>query len=209
MKAITRACSPATLACWLWLALFLGFASSAQAQFTFKKMSLGAHLGFQNTFNQGGNPQAPKGSIEEIGYGVGPSYISLGIEWTYRFQEHLAAAAETHLSFNSCGKPSGEICEDGSVPIMIAAFTKLRIYMLTESFRPLVEVGIGYWQSVAFTKSAVTAFGPVASLGFDWFFGEDMLLGMRVQYGLELFVGPKSFIPFHQLMVNFTFATYI
>ena len=185
-----------------------------QAEAQYKHVGMGGSLGLQNTFNQSGNPAAAEGTREKYGYGVGFSYISLGFEGSFRFENKWAASFETLLSFHSCGGPSPEgspvgICTSGKTPIMLAVSASIRYYFITDEFRPFADLGIGYWRSVAYTQNAVNAFGPHLTFGFEWFFKEEISLGFQLRYGLQLMAEKSGLYPFHQLMGGVVFRTYL
>jgi hypothetical protein len=187
----------------------LGITEYAEAQF--KHWSIGASLGIQNTFNQAGDPSAPEGTRANLGYGVGISYLSLGIEGSWRFETNWAVNFETLLSFHSCGTPTATnpnaVCGgDYKTPVMLAVLIDLRYYFITDEFRPFIDVGIAYWQSIGLVRSNISA--PTLTLGFDWFFKEDLALGLRMRYGMQVMVEPAQLFIFHQIMALATFNAY-
>lgn len=198
------------------VATWLVWEGAAEAQY--KHWGLGFTAGFQNTFNQLGDPNAkPVGSRYNLGYGVGPSYISLGVEGSWRFESKWAIAAETHFSFHSCATSTrdpaqepGTVCsKDHLNPIMLFADVLIRYYFITDEFRPFVDVGIGYWQSLALVNSNVSAFGPTATVGFEWFFKEELSLGVRFRYGLQVVVESTQLSVFHHIIAVATFNAYL
>lgn len=200
----------------LFFVLCLLWTGQAQAQY--KHWGLGFVAGFQNTFNQLGDPNAkPVGSRYNLGYGVGPSYISLGVEGSWRFENKWAIAAETHFSFHACATPTrdpalepGTVCsKDHLSPIMLFADVVIRHYFITDEFRPFVDVGIGYWQSLGLVNANISAFGPTATVGFEWFFKEELSLGVRFRYGLQIVVDTTQLSIFHHISAFATFNAYI
>lgn len=200
----------------LFAAVWLLGTQEAEAQY--KHFGLGFVAGVQNTFNQVGDPKAvPVGSRYNLGYGVGFSYISLGVEGSWRFEDRWAVSAETHFSFHSCATPNRDpkaeprtVCsKDHLSPIMLFVNVLIRHYFITDEFRPYIDLGIGYWQSLALVNSPVSAFGPTATLGFEYFFQEEISLGIRVRYGMQVVVEDTQLSVFHQLMAVATFNAYL
>lgn len=187
--------------------LFL-FAPSAQAQY--KHVPLGFSAGFQMTSNAGGNVNAPAGTLANQGYGVGLSYLTIGGHGGWRFEDNMAVIGEAHVSFHQCAVP-GTVCKTGSTPIMLSVYTDFRFYFLTDSFRPYINVGVAYWQSVAFVDTNLSSFGPTVALGFEWFIPEveEIALGLQVRYNLQLAVGNTGLDVFHGVHALFAFTTYI
>ncbi|TNE47246.1 MAG: hypothetical protein EP343_20640 [Deltaproteobacteria bacterium] len=189
-----------------------------QADAQYKHFGLGFVAGIQNTFNQVGDPKAePVGSRYNLGYGVGFSYISLGVEGSWRFEDRWAVSAETHFSFHSCATPNRDakqeprtVCsKDHLSPIMLFVNVLIRHFFITDEFRPYIDIGIGYWQSLALVNASVSAFGPTATLGFEYFFQEELSLGIRVRYGMQVVVEETQLSVFHQIMAVATFNAYI
>ncbi len=192
--------------------------SMAGGGYNFKKYGLGFTLGIQNTFNQTGDPEArPIGSRSNIGYGIGFSYLSLGVEGSWEFSQNLALTLETHISFHSCATPTLDakttptaVCsKDHPTPIMFAAFTSLNYLFVQDDFRPYVGLGIGVWNSLALVNASSTAFGPTATLGFHWFFAESLSLGIRVRYGTQIVIEANRLSVFHQIMAVANFMAYL
>ncbi len=185
----------------------------ANAQY--KHHGLGFLAGIQNTFNQGGDPNAePKGGRANLGYNVGISYISLGFEYNLRFEDNWMFTVESHFSIHSCGTPSATesnaVCGgEYRTPIMFAAVTGIRYLFLTDEIRPYIDLGIGFWQSIALVRTGITSFGPTLTGGFEYFFMEELSLGLRLRYGLQLTIDSAQIVPFHQLMVLATFNAYL
>ncbi len=180
----------------------------------YKHHGLGVMLGFQNTFNQTGDPQAKPGSRANLGYGVGFSYLSLGIEYSMRFEDNWMFAVETYFSIHSCGSPTATdanaVCGgEYKTPLMFAAFSEIRYLFLTDEFRPFISFGLGFWQTLALVRTGLTAFGPELSSGFEYFFMEELSIGFRLRYGLQLTVSASQIFPFHQLMGHITFNAYL
>lgn len=193
-----------------WCCL-LSWNGAAEAQY--KHMALGATAGFLLTSNPGGIANAPKGTRTEAGYGIGPSFVTLGAHGGWRFEDNLGVYFETHISFHQCGVPN-DVCDAGSTPIKLSVYTDFRIFFMTDSFRPYVNIGVGYWQTLGLQgpgKTGLSSFGPTAALGFEWFIPgvEEIALGLQIRYNLQLVVGPKGIEPFHGMHAVFAFTTYL
>lgn len=201
-KRIVLLCAIAVCLCGVTLE-----STSAFAQF--KHRAIGAVAGFQLTSNPGGDINAAKGSRTERGYGVGPSYFTLGGHGGYHFDERFGLYVQAVAGFHQCSVPN-DVCEAGSTPISLSVFTDFRIFFMTDSFRPYFNIGVGYWQLLGFVKTNIASFGPTAALGFEWFLPgvEEIALGLEVRYGLQLVIGEKGLEPFHSLNANFVFTTY-
>ncbi len=187
--------------------LFTVFSIPSASALSLKTTALNVNAAFLNTFNVAGDPTADNARMKN-GYGVGPGG-ALAIEWNYRFYNfQWAVSGEAYISLHGCAVPN-DVCASGSTPMMFSAFTMLRYFFLTDDFRPYAEFGLGYWQSVMFVKTNITEFGPALGGGFEYFVSDEISIGLRVRYGLQLFVGDKGLVPFHQLMGIFTFSAYI
>ena len=196
---------------WTWLCFLGGFLamgwvmtpSTAHAQY--KHTSIGIHASVPFTFNVGGDPTSTNNRAKN-GYGVGAGG-ALGLEYTQRFADAWAFAIEAHVSLHACAVPN-DICVSTSTPVMVEAFTDLRYYFLTDEFRPFVELAVGFWQTLTFVQGHITAPGLAPGVGFDYFLKEEISIGVKFRYGLQLFIDQKvGLFPFHSLMgsVNVSF----
>ncbi|MCB9639473.1 MAG: outer membrane beta-barrel protein [Myxococcales bacterium] len=213
MTYILRRLAPFGLFGLILFGSMLALPSQAQAQF--KHHGLGIILGTRYTFNVEGDPNSSN-AIAQRGYGVSIAYFNLGLEYQYRFLNNWLVGVDAHISFHSCNagqtatsKGGTGVCERGvSTPIMFTAATEIRYLFLTDEFRPYVGLGIGVWQSLVFVDTPLTSFGPVLTIGFEWFFKEELSLGLRVRNGLQLLVGSQNITPFYTISGGLVFNAY-
>jgi outer membrane protein W len=193
----------------LWMGMLV-WLNDAQAQY--KHHGLGIIAGSRYTFNVEGDP-ASNNLLAQRGYGVSAAYLSLGIDYQYRFTNNWIVAVEAAFSFHACNAgqagPNAVCVRGEATPLMLTANTGLRYLFLTDDFRPYVGFGIGYWQSLAFVQQNLSSFGPTAEVGFEWFFKEELSLGVRIRYGLLLLIGENNISPFHELSGGIVFNAYL
>ena len=147
----------------------LSLSSDAWAQYRHK--GLGATLGFIVPFQQA-----------KVGASPG---LLVGIEGFWRFEDRWMAVAETSFSFHfSCTADDQAVCKSGDTPILLSAVVSIRHLFTSDEFRPWVGLGFSFWQFI-FAMSN-TAFGPDLGVGFDWFAGEDISVGLKARYTLLL-----------------------